>query len=244
MAALDTPSSSPVSATGAALHPWAWRAAAVTAGATILFSAAAWAASTVKPVPQPAPAASVAPAGAQLAPPTGMPGEAGPHGAGHGHHHGPDGMRGHGPMGGAGMMLDGRHLDRALSQVKATDTQRTQIRGIVDQARADVRSLHEQGRKLHEEGLTLWAAPKLDEQAIEAHRQKMNTLRDQASARMAQAMLEAGKVLQPEQRAELVKHLQARQGRFEAMRAHGHDRMGHGKGGPAAPAAPASGPVH
>jgi len=152
-------------------------------------------------------------------------------------------MHGHGPMGGPGMMLDGRHLDRALDEVKATDAQRQQIRAIADQARTDVQALHEQGRKLHAEGLALWAAPKLDEQAIEAHRQKMNALRDQASARMAKAMLEAGKVLQPEQRAELVKHLQARQERFEGMRAHAHDRMGPGHGAPGGPAAPASGPV-
>lgn len=140
-------------------------------------------------------------------------------------------------------MLDGRHLDRALRQVKATDAQRTQIRAIVEQARTDVRAMHEQGRKLHDEGLALWAAPNLDEQAIEAHRQKMNALRDQTSGRMAKAMLEAGKVLQPEQRAELVKHLHARQERFEGMRAHARDRMGPGHGGPAGPAAPASGPV-
>ena len=140
------------------------------------------------------------------------------------------------------MMMEGPQLDRALDDVKATDGQRKQIRAIAEQARTDLKALHEQGRKLHEDGMALWAAPKLDEQAIEALRQKMSALREQTSSRMAKAMLDAGKVLQPEQRAELVKRMQERHSRLEMMRAHFQSRMGEGRH--AAPPAPASGPVH
>jgi len=131
------------------------------------------------------------------------------HGDGHGGH----GQRGMGMgmgMGeGPGMMPFGGHqLVRMLDEVKATDAQRKQIQAITDKARTEVQALHEAGRKLHEQGLALWAAPKLDAAAIEAHRQQMLKHHDQVTQRMSQAMLEAAKVLTPEQRATLVQGIQ------------------------------------
>ncbi len=144
-------------------------------------------------------------------------------------------------MGAHGLLGEGRHLERMLDDVKATEPQRTQIRALASQARADLNALHQQGRQLHDAGLALWAAPQLDEQAIAAHRQKMNALHEQVSARSTQAMLDAARLLQPAQRAEWVQRMQAHQGRWERMKAH---FKAHRHTHPGQPAAPASGPVH
>jgi periplasmic protein CpxP/Spy len=107
-----------------------------------------------------------------------------------------------------GMPFGGRHMQHMLDEVKATDAQRTQIRAITDKAQADLKALHEQGRGLHEQGLKLWAAPKLDAGAAEKLRQQMQAQHDQVSKRMMQAMLDVGAVLTPEQRAKVAEQMQ------------------------------------
>jgi periplasmic protein CpxP/Spy len=141
---------------------------------------------------------------------------------------------------GPGMMpFGGRHLQRMLDEAKATDAQRKQIDAIADKARADLQALRTEGKKLHEQGLALWGAAKLDTRAIEAHRQQMLKHHDRMSARTTQAMLETSQVLSPEQRASVVQGLQTHhQGMLQRMK----HRMGwgeHGKPvqGEAAPAA-------
>ncbi len=124
------------------------------------------------------------------------------------------------------MPFGGHHLQRMLDDVKATDAQRAQIRTITDKAQADLKALHEEGRQLHEQGMDLWAAPKLDAAAAEAQRQKMLHHHDVLSQRMMQAMLDVGQVLTPEQRASIVQRMRAHhQGMWERMKAHfGGDR--------------------
>lgn len=130
----------------------------------------------------------------------------------------------HGDHGGMGMMPSGRHLDRLLTEVKASDAQRQQIKQITDKARADVQALHEQGKGLHERTTALWTAPKLDAAEAEQLRQQMLAQHDQVSKRMTQVMLDVGNVLTPEQRAKAAELIQA-------QRAHMGDRMGDRKGG-------------
>jgi Spy/CpxP family protein refolding chaperone len=148
------------------------------------------------------------------------------------HGHGRHGMGGHerGGEGGLGMMpFGGHHLQHLLDEAKATDAQRTQIKAIADKAQTELKALHEEGRKLHEQGLDLWASPKLDAASAEAFRQQMLKHHDQVSQRMTQAMLDVGKVLTPEQRATLVKQMREhRVGMMDRMKAH----MGWGQGGP------------
>ena len=139
----------------------------------------------------------------------------------------PGGPGGHGEHGGMGMMLGGRHLDRLLNEVKASDAQRAQIKQITDKARTDIQALHAQGKGLHERAMTLWTAPKLDAAEADKVRQQMLAQHDQVSKRMMQAMLDVGNVLTPEQRAkaaELVKAQRARMG--ERMGERMRDRMG------------------
>ncbi|MCH8181308.1 MAG: Spy/CpxP family protein refolding chaperone [Proteobacteria bacterium] len=150
------------------------------------------------------------------------------------HHGGPMDMHGgmgmHDGMGGGmGMMPFGRHLDRLLDDVKATDAQRQQIKQITDKARGDVMALHEQGRGLHERAAALWTTPKIDATEAEKVRQQMLAQHDQVSKRMMQAMLDVGQVLTPEQRAKAAQLMKER-----------HERMAERwreRGGPASGAA-------
>ena len=137
---------------------------------------------------------------------------------------GPMGMRGdmHGGMheGAMGMMPFGRHIDRLLDDVKATDAQRQQIKQITDKARSDVMALHEQGKGLHERAAALWTAPKIDAAEAEKVRQQMLAQHDQVSKRMMQAMLDVGNVLTPEQRAKAAQLMKERHGHMGEHR-HG-----------------------
>lgn len=119
------------------------------------------------------------------------------------------GMRG-GPEAGMGAMMPfaGKGLDRMLSHLDATAAQKDQIRKIADAAEPELKALRDQGQALHEQGLKLWAAPKLDAQAAEQLRQKMSAHHDQMSQRMLKLMLDVGQVLTPEQRAKMAQHMQ------------------------------------
>ncbi len=153
---------------------------------------------------------------------------------------------GHGPGMGehhaGGLPFAGRHLDRLLDEAKATDAQRTQIKQISEKAQADLKALHEQGRALHEQALTLWAQPKLDAAAAEKLRQSMSSHHEQVSKRMTQAMLDVGNVLTPAQRATVAERMrQHQQGMLARMkeRMQGHGPMGKDRGMGSGPGASA-----
>jgi Spy/CpxP family protein refolding chaperone len=130
---------------------------------------------------------------------------------------GPDagayGMGGH-PHGGPGSMMGGpgggRHMDRMLEEVQATEAQRTQIRQIWQAAAADLKAGRESGRSLREQQMELFAQPTIDANAVEALRQKMLAEHDRSSKRITQAMLDSSRVLTPQQRAQLAEKMKAR----------------------------------
>jgi len=136
-------------------------------------------------------------------------------------------MHGAGPDMG-GMPFGGRHLQRLLDDAKVSDTQRLQIKQIVDKAQTDLKALHDEGRGLHEQGLKLWAAPKLDAAAAEKLRQQMAAHHDKVSKRMMQAMLDVGNVLTPEQRATVAKQMAKR---HEDMMRRMEEHRGGGRRG-------------
>ncbi len=143
----------------------------------------------------------------------------GPMGPGHGMHQGMHGgmhSGGHG-MGGPGM--GGRHMGRMLDAVNATSEQRTQIKAIMDAAHKDMDAMRTSGRKLHEQQAALFAQPNVDARAVEDLRQKMLAQHDAASKRMTQAMLDASKVLTPEQRKSLADKMEKRRSMMERHRA-------------------------
>ena len=124
-------------------------------------------------------------------------------------HGGPGGHEGPGMM-----MMSGGHAEQMLEAVDATDAQRAQVKQIMQAARADLKGQMEAGRKLHEQSLALFAAPNIDAVAIEALRQQGQGLREVASKRMSLAMIDAARVLTPEQRAKFAEKMKKRQARM------------------------------
>ncbi|MEO9068506.1 MAG: Spy/CpxP family protein refolding chaperone [Caldimonas sp.] len=137
-----------------------------------------------------------------------------------GMHGGMSGM--HGGMGGGmgGMMFGGsperagKKIDRMLDGLDATDAQRTQIKQIAAAAAADLKTQMQAGRGLRERGMALFTQPTVDAGAVEQLRQQMLQQHDQMSKRAAQAMLDAARVLTPEQRAKLGARMKDRQARM------------------------------
>jgi protein CpxP len=128
-------------------------------------------------------------------------------------HHDGAGMGG--GWGGPGMMMGGRGVDHMLDGLNASDAQRAQIKQIMQAAAADLKAQRESGRALRERSMQIFAAPNVDAAAAESVRQQMLQQHDQASKRMLQAMLDASKVLTPEQRTKLGERMKQR---ADAMR--------------------------
>lgn len=127
----------------------------------------------------------------------------------------------HGGHDGAGGMMGG-HVERMLETVDATAAQRAQIKQIMLAARTDLKAQHEGARKLYAQSLDLYAAPNIDAAAIEALRQQTQAQHEVASKRMSQAMVEAARVLTPEQRAKFAEKMKQRQARMAEHRAAKH----------------------
>lgn len=135
------------------------------------------------------------------------------YGPGYGHHRGAGYGPGMGMQGGAPMM--GRWLD----SVNASAEQKAQIQSIWQAARTDTQAIRDSGRALRQQMQTLLAQPNIDANAVEALRQQMLAQHDQASKRMTQAMLDASKVLTPEQRKQLADQMAQRRALMERHRA-------------------------
>lgn len=132
----------------------------------------------------------------------------GPHGGGMG-----------GGMGGPMMMGGGQHIEHMLDAVNATADQRAQIKQITDAARADVKTVHQGGRALHEQMMQLFTQPTVDARAAEALRQQQLAIHDQVSKRMLQAMIDISRVLTPEQRQQLASRLAQRKSMMQRHQA-------------------------
>jgi Spy/CpxP family protein refolding chaperone len=134
------------------------------------------------------------------------------------------GMRG---MHGEGMGMGGPHMGRVMDAVKATTEQRAQIKAIMDAARADLKSQHEAGRALHQQMQAAFTQPTVDARAVESLRAQITAQHDTASKRMTQALLDASKVLSPEQRKTLADLMAKRQA---MMQRHASERATLDKG--------------
>ena len=126
----------------------------------------------------------------------------------------------HADMGGPGMgMMAGRHGERMLDGVGASAEQKTQIRQIMDSARADMKPLREAARTLHQQAQGLLAQPTVDARALETVRQQLSANHDQASKRMTQALLDTSRVLTPEQRKQIAERAGQQRGMMQRHRA-------------------------
>jgi protein CpxP len=146
---------------------------------------------------------------------------------------GPGGGPGAGPMMGQGAMMGGHYgmggpfgmggmLQGMLDRVNATPEQRTQIKQIMDKMAGDMTAQREAGRALRTEAMTLFAQPTVDAKAVEALRVRQMAQHDEVSKRVTQAMLEASRVLTPEQRKQIADTMNQRR---EMMQRHQHERQ-------------------
>jgi Spy/CpxP family protein refolding chaperone len=133
--------------------------------------------------------------------------------------HGP-GMQGGGA--GMGMMMGGRGIERMLDSVNATAEQRAQIKQIAERARTDMQAQRDAHRGQREAMAKLFAAPTVDANAVEAQRAQMMAMHDAQSRRMTQAMVEASRVLTPEQRKQMADRMAQRR---DMMERHMHERQ-------------------
>jgi Spy/CpxP family protein refolding chaperone len=138
----------------------------------------------------------------------------------------------HGGMMGGGMGMMGHRMERALDSVGATAEQKAQLRQIMDAARSDLKGMREGNRKLHEQMRALFTQPTVDARAVEALRQQVMAAHDQASKRMSQAMIDASRVLTPEQRKQLADRMDQQRSMMQRHRAERESLEG---GGPRRP---------
>lgn len=130
---------------------------------------------------------------------------------------GPGGAMGAGM--GMGMGMGGPRMDRVLESVGVSAEQKAQIRQIMQAAHTDLAGQREARRQLHEQARGLFLQPNVDARAAEDLRQKMLAQHDQASKRMTQAMLDASRVLTPDQRKALADRMAQRRSMMERHRA-------------------------
>ena len=76
----------------------------------------------------------------------------------------------------------------------------------------------EQGKALRQQALQLWAAPNIDAAALDAVRKQQSVLHDRTTSRMQQAMVDAGRLLSPEQRAKLAERMKKGMQRMQQRR--------------------------
>lgn len=124
-------------------------------------------------------------------------------------------MMGGGEHGRHGGGMDMKWSGRMLDAVKATPEQRTQIQKIMDGARTDLQAQREAGQALRSQLMQAMAQPNIDATAVEQVRQKMLAQHDQVSKRRMQAMVDAARVLTPEQRKQLAERMAQRRGMAE-----------------------------
>jgi protein CpxP len=128
------------------------------------------------------------------------------------------GHRGHmmgGEHGYHGRGMDMKWSGRMLDAVKATPEQRAQIQKIMEGARIDLHAQRESGQALRGQLMQAMAQPNIDANAVEQLRQKMLAQHDQVSKRRMQAMVDAARVLTPEQRKQLSERMGQRRDMME-----------------------------
>ena len=131
---------------------------------------------------------------------------------------GPAGHRGHmmgGEHGHHGGGMDMKWSGRMLDAVKATPEQRAQIQKIMEGARTDLQAQREAGNALRGQLMQAMGQPNIDANAVEQVRQKMLAQHDQVSKRRMQAMVDAARVLTPEQRKQLSERMGQRRDMME-----------------------------
>ena len=125
-----------------------------------------------------------------------------------------------GPGGGFG----GHRLDRLLDKVSATAPQRSQIEGIWNGLRPQLKSFHQQQQALHQQMGAALSAPTINPATVEQLRKQAMGVADQMSSTFTQGLVQTAQVLTPDQRKQAQAFIQEARGHFQ----HHH---GEGNGG-------------
>ena len=107
----------------------------------------------------------------------------------------------HGGPGGPEMRPE--MMMHGLKAVGASDSQTQQIKAIFKQAMVDNKPAADQLKSLHTQMEALFAAPVIDANSVTALNSQMQTQHNAIATRFVRAMIDAGNVLTPDQRAKL-----------------------------------------
>ncbi len=107
-----------------------------------------------------------------------------------------------------------RRIEGFLDGVDATDDQRTRIKATLARLRPEMKALHADKARLRDAGKKALAANPLDAAEVERLRREVLALADKGTSLMSRALVEVGNTLTPEQRREVLQHLERRHGRW------------------------------
>jgi periplasmic protein CpxP/Spy len=116
-----------------------------------------------------------------------------------------------GPGGGSG----GHRLDRLLDKVGATASQRSQIVGIWNGLRPQLKSFHQQHEAIRQQIGAALSAPTINPATVEQLRKQAMGVADQMSSTFTQGLVQTAQVLTPDQRKQAQAFVQEARGRFQ-----------------------------
>ena len=119
-----------------------------------------------------------------------------------------------GQMPGGDMEFGARRLEHLLDKVNATPAQRTQIEGIWNNLRPQMKANGQQHRALHQQMAAAFTAPTVNAAQIEQLRQQFMTLADKRSQLFTQGLVQTAQVLSQDQRKQAQALIQEARGRF------------------------------
>jgi Spy/CpxP family protein refolding chaperone len=117
----------------------------------------------------------------------------------------------------AGAMAGGfmaHRMEKILDQVNATASQRSQIEGIWNGLRPQLKSLHQQHGALHKQMVGALTAATINPSAVEQLRKQGLSLTDQTSTLLTQGFVQSAQVLTAAQRQQVQTFLTQEHGRF------------------------------
>ena len=121
----------------------------------------------------------------------------------------------------AGAMAGGflaRRMERLLDKVGATASQRSQIEGIWNGLRPQLKALHQQHEAVRRQIVGALTAATISPPVVEQLRQQSMGLAEKTSSLLTQGFVQTAQVLTPDQRKQVQSILSQERGRFH----HGH----------------------
>ena len=116
-----------------------------------------------------------------------------------------------GPAGGFGA----HRLERLLDKVGATASQRSQIEGIWNGLRPQLKSFHQQHEAIRQQIGAALSAPTINPATVEQLRKQAMGVADQMSSTFTQGLVQTAQVLTPDQRKQAQAFIQEARGRFQ-----------------------------